>query len=153
MSPCYGEVWYLRSLLLRRPTYSFNQLKTSEGILRGTFEECARSLGLVQNENEYHISMEEAARFYTPKEPKRLFVTLILHGAPTQELWNQFSVDMSNDFAIAISSEASNHEALKHVDLMSNKHDQFGPPQVTHDISEFDRPINAFNTNELKQMN
>lgn len=83
MSPGYGEVRYLRLLLLRRPAYYFNQLKTFEGTLHPAFEECARSLGLVQDENEYHIYMEEAAQFCTPEELRRLFITLILHGAPT----------------------------------------------------------------------
>lgn len=78
-SPEYGEVWYLRLLLLRRPACSFNRLKTSDGTLHSTFEECERSLGLGHDENEYNFCMEEAAQFSTPKGLIRLFIALILH--------------------------------------------------------------------------
>lgn len=55
-----------------------------------------------------------------------------------------------------MSTEASNHEALKHIDLMLNKHGrhtkQFGLPKVTHDKAELDRLISAFNADEMNTL-
>ena len=88
MSPDYGPVWYLRLLLLHRPAYTLTALRTSNRMLHPTYEACARDLGLIHNVSEYQICMEEAAQFSTSKELRRLFVTLILHGAPAPDLWN-----------------------------------------------------------------
>ena len=99
MSPNFGEVWYLRLLLLHRPAYTFTGLRTSNGILHDTYEACARDLGLIHDVTEYQICMDEAAQFSTAKELRRLYITLILHGAPAPDLWSsQFNLHMSSDF-------------------------------------------------------
>ncbi|CAN0571068.1 unnamed protein product, partial [Ectocarpus sp. 12 AP-2014] len=153
MSPDYGEVWYLRLLLLHRPAYSFTALKTVDGTIFETYQLCATHLGLVHDVNEYLISMQEAAQFCTPKELRRLFVTLILHGAQANTLWSHFNFDMSLDYAVSLSTEASHQKALQDIDLMLNKHGrntkQFGLPSVKHDSTEYDRLINAFSVPEM----
>ena len=125
-------------------------------MLHPTYEACARDLGLIHDVSEYQICMEEAAQFSTPKELRRLFVTLILHGAPAPDLWEQFGSNMSLDFSISMSAQASKQEALKHIDLMLNKHgrntQQFGLPSIMHDNTELDRLINAFDQHEMRDL-
>ncbi|CAN0579455.1 unnamed protein product, partial [Ectocarpus sp. 12 AP-2014] len=153
MSPDYGEVWYLRLLLLHRPAYSFTALKTVDGTIFETYQLCATHLGLVHDVNEYLISIQEAAQFCTPKELCRLFVTLILHGAQANTLWSHFDFDMSLDYAVSLSTEASHQKAIQDIDLILNKYGrntkQFGLPSVKHDSTEYDRLINAFSVPEM----
>ena len=121
-------------------------------------EACARDLGLIHNVYEYQIFMQEAAQFSTSKELRRLFVSFIpfiLHGAPAPDIWEQFGSDLSLDFSMPMSVEASIQEACKHI-LMLNNHgqntQQFGLPSVTHDNTELNRLANAFDRNEIRDL-
>ncbi|CAM9911239.1 unnamed protein product [Ectocarpus sp. 13 AM-2016] len=87
MSPDQGDIWFLRLLLLNRPASSFRQLRCIDGIEHETYEHCARELALVHDTNEYAICMQEAAQFSTARELRRVFTTLILHGASAPQLW------------------------------------------------------------------
>lgn len=152
MSPDQGDIWFLRLLLLHRPASSFVQFRFIHGFQYETYEQCAGDLGLVHDVNEYSICMQEAMVFSTARKLRRLFTTLILHGAPAPPLWEEFQVQLSLDFAVTITSAASSDAALKHIDLMLTKHgrstNQFGLPNVHHDNTEFDRLLHTFNRAE-----
>ena len=100
--------------------------------------------------------MQEALGFASARELRRLFTTLILHGAPAPPLWEEFQIHLSLDFAVTMPDAASFDAALKHIDLMLNKHgrssDQFGLPNVHHDNTEFDRLLNDFNRTEQAEL-
>ncbi|CAM9929568.1 unnamed protein product [Laminaria digitata] len=100
--------------------------------------------------------MQEALGFATERELRRLFTTLILHGAPAPPLWEEVQVHLSLDFAVTMCDAASSEVALKHVDHMLNKHgrstNQFVLPNVHHDNTKFDRLLNAFNRTEQAEL-
>ncbi|CAM9994832.1 unnamed protein product [Sphacelaria rigidula] len=60
--------------------------------------------------------------------------------------------DLSLGFSITLTANASADAALKHIDLMLNKHErstnQFGLPHVFHDNTEYERLIASFNKSE-----
>ena len=155
MSPDQGDIWFLRLLLLKRSAYSFSQLKSIDDVGYESYEKCARELGLVQDVEEYTICLQEAMEFSTARELRRLFTTLILHGAPASQLWEIFE-DLALDFATTMTQQASARAALEHIDLMLAKHGkstkQFGVPTVkdenTEYFSKYDRLLNAFNRSE-----
>ena len=156
MSPDQGDIWFLRLLLLKRSAYSFRQLRCIDDIEYESYEKCARELGLIHNVDEYTICLQEAMEFSTARELRQLFVTLVLHGAPAAQLWEIFEDDFSLDFATTMTRNASATAALKHIDLMLAKHgrstNQSGLPTVTHDNTEYDRLLNAFNRSEQAEV-
>ncbi|CAN0261560.1 unnamed protein product [Ectocarpus sp. 12 AP-2014] len=156
MSPDQGDIWFLRLLLLNRPASSFRQLRCIDGIEHEIYEQCARELALVHDTNEYAICMQEAAQFATARELRRVFPTLILHGASAPQLWEQFQTDLTFDFAPTMTAAASIDASLKHIDLMLNKHgrstNQLGLPNVKHDNTEYDSLIGAFSTSEQEEL-
>ena len=121
------------------------------GFVYETYQQCARELGLVHDVDENVICMQEALRFATAREIRRLFTTLILHGAPAPSLWEKFQMHLLLDFAVTMSDAA-----LKHIDLMLEKHgrstNQFGLPNVHHDNTEFDSLLNDFNKTEQTEL-
>lgn len=100
--------------------------------------------------------MQGAIGFSAARELHRLFTTLILHGAPAPPLWEEFQVHRSLELAATMSAAASSDAALKHIDLMLNKHgrstNQLGLPNVRHDNTEFDRLLNSFDRTEQEQL-
>ncbi|CAN0567976.1 unnamed protein product, partial [Ectocarpus sp. 12 AP-2014] len=87
MSPDQGDIWFLRLLSLKRAAYNFSELKSINNVHYESYEKCARELGLVHNVDEYTNYLQEVIEFSTARELRRLFTTLILHGAPAAHLW------------------------------------------------------------------
>lgn len=156
MSPDQGDIWFLRLLLIKRAAYTFSELRSINNIEYPSYEKCARELGLVHDVDEYTICIQEAMEFSTARELRRLYTTLILHGAPASQLWELFHEDLSQDFTTTMAADASEHAALKHIDLMLAKHgkstNQFGLPTVEHDNTEYDRLLHAFNRFEQAEV-
>lgn len=155
MSPDQGDVWFLRLLLLHRPANSWIHVRTVNNIF-DTNELTARALGLVHDADEYVQCLQEAARFSTAKDLRQPFTTLILTGAPATPLWEYFQNDISGYFAMIMTPDASFNATLKHIDLMLNKYsrstEQLGLPKVTHDNSEYDRLLWAFDIPQRTQL-
>lgn len=115
-----------------------------------TYAEAARALGRVHDDNEYVLCLQEADQFSTAKDLRQLFTTLVLNGAPAPPLWEHFQLNLSSDFSMTTTPESSFNAALKDIDLKLSKHgsstEQYGLPQVTHDSTEYDRQLRAFDT-------
>jgi len=106
VSPTAGELFYLRCLLIRRPAYSFEGLRTIDGVLYDTFHEAAVRFGLFTNMNEGHYVLIEAVENYcTPFDLRFLFSRVVLENYPARPLWDVFKVSLAQDFIIATHSE------------------------------------------------
>ena len=106
LSPTTGEVFYLRCLLGRRAAYDFDELRTINGVVYGTYHEAALELGLFSNDNEGFFALEEAVLSYqTPGQQRFLFARIILEGYPARPLWDHFHEYLTLDYVTAMSSE------------------------------------------------
>src|SRR5437667_7085057 len=75
--PIAGERYYLRLLLTIVPSAtSFENLRTIEGELCPTFKAACIRLGLVENDHEHELCLEEASGWQTGSQLRHLFVTL-----------------------------------------------------------------------------
>jgi len=55
--PRRGEIFYLRPLLLHKPAFSFEHLRSVGDTIHQTFHEAAAALGLFQNTNKTHHTL------------------------------------------------------------------------------------------------
>ena len=91
--PKAGEIFYLRTLLtvVCGPT-SFEDLKTFEGILYSTFKVACLARGLLEDDAEWKLCLEEATVIQSGFQLRQLFVTILkeCHPANPEALWHQF---------------------------------------------------------------
>ncbi|KAF0309414.1 hypothetical protein FJT64_019452 [Amphibalanus amphitrite] len=101
LSPRHGDVFYLRVLLHHvAGAASFEELRTVDGVVCATYREACCLRGLLQDDREWEVTMEDAAHAQMPAQIRRLFVTLLLFCAPADpsELFRRHLDAMSDDF-------------------------------------------------------
>ena len=87
VSPRHGEVFYLRILLHHVPGATcFGDLRTVNGVVCQTYQEACQQRGLLQNDGEWEMTLQEAAFTRMPAEIRQLFVTILLFCAPAEPL-------------------------------------------------------------------
>ncbi|OMP08509.1 DNA helicase PIF1, ATP-dependent [Corchorus olitorius] len=80
--PSAGELYYMRLMLNEiRGATCYEDLRTVDGIVYGTFREACFALGMLGDDSEWIRAMEEASQVQTGGQLRRLFVTLILNSA------------------------------------------------------------------------
>ena len=102
LSPRHGDVFYLRVLLHHVPgAKSFEELRTVNGVVCATHREACCLRGLLQDDREWEVTMEDAAHAQMPAQIRRLFVTLLLFCAPAEppQLFRRHLDAMSDDYA------------------------------------------------------
>jgi len=93
IGPTAGENFYLRTLLMvTRGPKSFDDLRTVDGILCESFHEACLKRGLLEDDGEWLICLQDAAEIQTGSQLRHLFATLLLFCAPAEpkKLWLQF---------------------------------------------------------------
>jgi hypothetical protein len=87
-------------LLHVRGATSFEYLRTVNGVLYLTFEETAKMLHLVDDDQEWDRSMSEAVLTEMPKQIRLLFATILINCGPTDPvgMWMKYRTDMAEDF-------------------------------------------------------
>ncbi|XP_046407444.1 uncharacterized protein LOC124172080 [Ischnura elegans] len=97
ISPNRGEQYYLRILLMTTPCRGYADL-LSRGVGHcRTFQEVARTLGLIEDEEEFSDAMKEASAFMLANALRSFFVLLCNVGAPAAILWEKFKDALSED--------------------------------------------------------
>ena len=100
VGPTAGERFHLRMLLMvvRGPT-SFDDLKTVDGEVCETFHEACLKRGLLEDDGEWDICLQDAAEIQTGSQLCHLFTTLLLFCTPTQPniLWIKFREKICDD--------------------------------------------------------
>lgn len=95
-----GEVYFIRLLLVhRKGVTGWEDLRTVDGVIRETFEDACRRLGLLDDDSDHIAAFEEARAFAMPASLRQLFATILTTGCGHPlELWNRFKDDMVDDY-------------------------------------------------------
>jgi hypothetical protein len=84
LSPHQSELFYLRMLLFNRSgATSFEDLRTIEDAVCPTFQEACRLLGLLDDDTEIDLVMEEASSIRFGDQLRNVFVTILLYVRPS----------------------------------------------------------------------
>ena len=94
------ECFFLRILLINRagPT-SFEDIRTVDGHLCETYKDACERLGLLQSDDHWKVTLEEATSTMMPKAIRSLFAVMIgsCEMSTPLELWMSFRESMSED--------------------------------------------------------
>ncbi|XP_074377538.1 uncharacterized protein LOC141719052 [Apium graveolens] len=95
-----GELLYLRMLLLRcKCDLSFSQMHTIDGTTYDTFKEACGALGLLNNDKQWHDTLEENAFSAMPTQIQAMFVNILANCSVSDPLalWETHLLALSND--------------------------------------------------------
>jgi len=112
VSPTGGERFFLRLLLTAvRGATSFDHLKTVGEVLHPDFKSACVALGLLNSDDEWHHTIEEAAAFQTGGQSRWLFVCILLncHLTNALKLWNDHPLHLSDDCGHRLRAELIRH--------------------------------------------
>lgn len=100
LSPRHGETFYLRVLLHHvRGATTFEALRTVGEVVCATHREACCLRGLLQDDREWEVTMQDAAHAQMPAQLRRLFCTVLLFCAPADppQLFRRHLDAMSED--------------------------------------------------------
>ena len=99
-SPNSGERFYLRLLLtvVKGPT-SWENLRTYDDVEYPTFKAACVARGLLEDDSEWKLCLEEASVMRTGYQLRRLFSIILMECSPVDPaaLWSQFSMNICDD--------------------------------------------------------
>lgn len=95
--PRNAECFYLRLLFhtIRGPT-SFENLKTVDNYICGTYREVCQRFGLLENDNHWEFAMREAVQTATADQIRELFAIILTTCNPSNpnRLWLKYREGM-----------------------------------------------------------
>lgn len=115
ISPVQIELFHLRLLLIHiKGAKSFEDLKTVNGIVHDTFMSACLASGLIEDDQEWRRTLNEAVIWMMPRKLRSLFVRILIHCQPLkpEELWNEFKESMSEDFSRNFSIEEGHKKLI-----------------------------------------
>ena len=100
------ELFHFRLLLnTRKGPTSFEDLRTvvdddGNKNVCPTYQEAAFHMGLIQDDKEWDLALEESSHVAMPAQIRSLFVIILTHGLPQNSivLWDKYKDSMSEDF-------------------------------------------------------
>ena len=101
ISPRQGECFYLRLFLHNvKGPQSFANLRTVDGDLCSSFHEACLKLGLLEDDNQYHLAMEEAIISNSPASIRTLFAVILAWCEPSNptEIYDNHKEALAEDF-------------------------------------------------------
>ena len=101
--PLAGDIYYLRMLLHHehcKGKTSFEDLMSLEGRMCESYQEVCRTIGLLQDDNEWDEALAEGAVTRMSSSLRELFVMIVLfcHPANSQDLFNKHHMEWADDF-------------------------------------------------------
>lgn len=148
VSPSDIERYYLRLLLLNVPgACSFDDLKTVDEQICGTFFEACKKKGLLCDDAEYEKCLFEAITFQMPEQLRTLFCIILLFCNPTNplRLWNLFKAHMIEDFMQRMNVETAESMTFFIIDEKLREQGRscsdFGIPRPSSDLFSFERKV------------
>ncbi|GBP57533.1 ATP-dependent DNA helicase PIF1 [Eumeta japonica] len=103
--PNNAECFYLRMLLheIRGPT-NFTDLRTIDGYICHTYREACQRLGLLENDNHWELTLQEATLTASAEQIRELFAIILTTCNPSnpKQLWDSFKRNMSDDILYQI---------------------------------------------------
>ncbi|EUC56136.1 PIF1-like helicase, partial [Rhizoctonia solani AG-3 Rhs1AP] len=135
--PNSGERFYLRTLLtvVRGPT-SYEDLRTFNGAVFGSFKEACIARGLLESDEEWAQCLAEAAQFKTGQQMRRLFVVILTACNPAQpdQLWARFREQICDDLKYKLSHEPWNRPDASDVHLPEQQSVTFREGQLIENV-------------------
>ena len=101
VNPRQGECFYLRLLLHNiKGLQSFAHLRTVEGNLCSSFREACLRLGLLEDDNQYHLAMQEAAVSNSAASLCSLFAVILVwcESSNPLDIYEHHKESMAEDF-------------------------------------------------------
>ena len=97
-----GEIFWLRLLLTKKVAYSFEELRTVNGVDQGTFQKAAEVLKLVTDREAADAIFAEAIVDCGGHELRVLFTNMTLQGFPTLHIYDNSDLreKMSEDITV-----------------------------------------------------
>lgn len=98
--PTAGEQFYLRTLLaVVKGPKSFEDLRTFEGVVHPTFHAACLARGLLEDDGEWRMCLQEASVMQTGTQLRHLFAIILLFSTPRDslQLWNEFREHICDD--------------------------------------------------------
>lgn len=104
------ETWYLRLIAMKVPIAAYNKVHnpdpltnlktvtdptTGNATVHTTYQETARAMGLITNDNEGELALIEAATYATPEALLCLFTQVTINGQPTLRVLCGLGLDLS----------------------------------------------------------
>ncbi|GJY32097.1 DNA helicase [Tanacetum coccineum] len=105
--PTSDELFFLRMLLChQKGCKTFKDIRTVNKRLHPTFRAACKALGLLGDDKEWHIALEEAAYLASSQQLRSLFVQILIFCdvADPMRLWKAFWRRMSDDVPRTISN-------------------------------------------------
>lgn len=80
--------------------FSFKNLQTIDGHIYDTFKETYLVIGVLENDNEWIVCLQEASVIRSRSQLHNLIVTLFTHCSPKElnNLWEQFHHKLCDEF-------------------------------------------------------
>ena len=122
INSCQGECFYLRLLLHHvRGPQSFVDLKTVEGDLCSSFREACFRLGLLEDDNQYHLAMQEAAVSNSAASLRSLFAVILTWCEPSNplDIYDHHKESMAEDFLHQQRTQLDNNELSFNDDIFN----------------------------------
>ncbi|XP_078280432.1 uncharacterized protein LOC144607444 [Rhinoraja longicauda] len=123
VSPRCGDLYYLRLLLhhVKGPV-SFDSLRTHDGHILSSFKDVCIERGLLQDDDHWRQTMEDAEKTKLPGAIRDLFVVLLMNDEVNnpRQLWDRFKNSMSENF-LEKESTLSSHQNIM---IDERHHDQ-----------------------------
>jgi hypothetical protein len=107
-NPVCGERFYLRTLLtVVTGATSFENIRTYEGVIYNTFKEACLARGLLEDDQEWRLCLQEASTMQSGHSLRRLFATILAMSFPSRpgDLWNMFKVNICDDVAYLLENK------------------------------------------------
>jgi len=115
VSPKDVERYHLRLLLcfVKSPK-SFEDLRTVNGQVLPTFQEAARVRGLLEDDQEWHRCMREAAEFRMPQSLRYLYVTILTSCSPSdpRSIWEENLHSLSEDYQRELDCDSTDRRVV-----------------------------------------
>ena len=108
VSPSSGERFYLRTLLtVAKGSTSFEDLRMVDGTLYPTFRDSCIARGLLEDDGEWVICLQDASQMQTGGSLRQLFASILLFCTPSfpNILWTQFRDFICDDLAHRIQTK------------------------------------------------
>ncbi|XP_046391588.1 uncharacterized protein LOC124159723 [Ischnura elegans] len=150
VSPNRGELYYLRILLMSINCRGYEDLLSRGGNDCRTFQDLARTMGLIEDEEEYNHVIREASTFMVGYRLRSLFVLLCNMGAPAALLWETFKDSICEDLLERHRENPERAYKLALIDIDRSLRRQgscltdHGLPYVKDNTTELDRELDNY---------
>lgn len=78
---------------------SFEEMRNVNGVVHDSFKEACGALGLLKDDNQWHVALSENAVHSMPRQLRELFVHILSNNqvADPSKLWDQHWESLSED--------------------------------------------------------